>query len=59
MECGYFDQGHVIKDFRELAGTTPAALTRPDAGLAKCFLQHALKNRETAYFSRTLTPPRA
>lgn len=28
MECGYFDQSHLIRDFQEFSGTSPAAYFR-------------------------------
>jgi methylphosphotriester-DNA--protein-cysteine methyltransferase len=29
-QCGYYDQSHLINEFREFTGTTPSALVRRD-----------------------------
>jgi AraC-like DNA-binding protein len=31
--CGYFDQSHLIHDFRELAGMSPVVLLRASEGV--------------------------
>jgi AraC-like DNA-binding protein len=38
LECGYADQPHLIREFRELAGETPAAFLKPDSGVARVFV---------------------
>jgi methylphosphotriester-DNA--protein-cysteine methyltransferase len=37
VECGYYDQAHLIRDCKEFSGSTPAALLSEDADLARHF----------------------
>jgi AraC-like DNA-binding protein len=39
LDCGYYDQSHLIRDCRDLSGSTPAALLAPEADLARRFLE--------------------
>jgi AraC-like DNA-binding protein len=45
VACGYYDQAHLIRDCKDLSGTTPATLLAKDADLARHFyLQYSVSH---------------
>jgi len=41
IDCGYYDQAHLIRDCKSITGTTPSALLSEDADLARHFYQRS------------------
>ncbi|MGH9723125.1 MAG: AraC family transcriptional regulator [Bryobacteraceae bacterium] len=38
VECGYYDQAHMIRDFKQFCGTTPAEYLRVSHPMSDCFV---------------------
>jgi AraC-like DNA-binding protein len=49
VECGYYDQAHLIRDFNQFAGQTPAVLFSQQSSLTEAFTRKA----RTSHFSNT------
>lgn len=50
VECGYYDQAHLIRDFNQFAQQTPAVLFASQSPLTESFTRKA----RTSHFSNTL-----
>jgi AraC-like DNA-binding protein len=50
LECGYYDQAHLIRDFNQFAGQSPKVLFADFSPLTESFT----RKRRTSHFSNTL-----
>jgi AraC-like DNA-binding protein len=50
VECGYYDQAHLIRDFNQFAQQTPAVLFASQSALTESFTRKARRHSNVAFF---------